>query len=215
VKNRNKYILDLILYSLLFIIFGVGAGFAIYKLINFNLFLNIFIGIIGVILAGYCFFYAFKTYNELKDYIKLLKQMTKCKYNISKNELESKLIELDYKKENTGLLNSETYLYSKGKSNILFVDGLNCPDYIKLNNIISDFSSSRNLIHTGLIVVVFNDKMTCKVEDMSRLNDSYNMLSNIIYLTLTDSKLCFNYVNDGCEYKIINIYKEFEKGLGD
>lgn len=215
VKNNAKYIFSIILYAFLFLIIVIGAAFLIYTLINFNLFLNIFIGVIGVLLGGYCFFYMYRNINEFKEYIKLLKSMKKSIINISNKELESKLIELKYKVQEVELFDQTCIYYFKGNKNILFIDGSICPNYLKLSNYVNQFVLSKNLIHKGLIVIVYDKKINCKLEDMSRLNDSYNMLGNVIYLTLTEDKLCFNYVDDNCTYKIIDIYDEFKKSIGN
>ena len=157
----------------------------------------------------------YRNINEFKEYIKLLKSMKKSIINISNKELESKLIELKYKVQEVELFDQTCIYYFKGNKNILFIDGSICPNYLKLSNYVNQFVLSKNLIHKGLIVIVYDKKINCKLEDMSRLNDSYNMLGNVIYLTLTEDKLCFNYVDDNCTYKIIDIYDEFKKSIGN
>lgn len=214
-KNNTKYILSIILYTALFLIVVIGAAFFIYTFINFNLFLNIFIGVLGVLLGGYFAFYSYRNINEFKDYIKLLKSMSKSIINISNKDLETKLIDLKYKVQEVELFDQTCKYYYKGNKNLLFIDGSSCPKYLKLSNYVNQFVLDRNLIHKGLIVIVYGEKMNYKLEDMSRLNDSYNMLGNIIYLTLCENKLCFNYVNDNCTYKIIDIYNEFKKSVGN
>lgn len=154
------------------------------------------------------FWYIFKNASDLKEYKAYKKSLKSIKYEINKAGLIKKLVESKFKKKTFNIDNISGELYLKKDNVFIFINSNSFSNYLELNNYLNNFISNNEYIFINVYIVIYSSNYDNNLDDISRLNNPYNMLANNIYIKSLDFILNLEYIDDNCEYKVIENYKK-------